>query len=285
MTDNEDAPAEGDSDAKGSDGAEEAASRVAPAPSTKAEPSRWRRLHRLSGTVVLGGFLVAHLASNASALGGEASHERVAGAIARFSLMPVVELVFIVVPLAFHAAYGLYLLRRGGSEEELGASELERFGGRRLWLLQRITASFLLVFVLFHVWELRVQRLLFGLSPDALYTTLTARLSWTWAGVPWIALGYLLGVLAAAAHLSNGVFAATAAWKIALDPSGRRRMRLATTGLGLVLFLVGGATVIGLATGTRLLPGADDDSAAPSAPCGSAVPAPTPPFQLRTPSP
>jgi succinate dehydrogenase / fumarate reductase cytochrome b subunit len=244
-------------------------------------PSRYRRLHTLSGAVVLGAFLVEHLLTNASALGGVARFDAVVGAIERFSLLPLFEVVFIVVPLAFHAGYGIHLLRRGRTSES--TADIERYGDRRLWMLQRVSAVILLVFVLFHIWELRLQRL-FGSPADALYTTLTARLSWTWAGVPWIALFYLLGVLAAATHFSNGLFAATAAFQIAADRTGRRRLRMMTTALGLILFLIGGATVIGLATGTRLLPGADDDSAAPSAPCGSAAPAPSPPFTLPTPS-
>ena len=247
-----------------------------------AAPSRYRRLHTLSGAVVLGAFLLEHLLTNASALGGGASYDAVVGAIERWSLLPVFEVVFIVIPLGFHAGYGIHLLRQGRTGDADAA--IARFGDRRLWVLQRISAVVLLVFVLVHLWELRLQRLFFGLSADALHTTLTGRLSWTWGGVPWIALFYLLGLLAAATHLSNGLFAATDALNIARGEPRRRRMRLVTTGLGLVLFLVGASTVIGLATGTRLLPGADDDSAAPSAPCGSAVPEPSAPFKLPTPS-
>ncbi len=241
-------------------------------------PSRWRRLHTISGAVVLGAFLVEHLFTNASALGGFARYDAVVGAIERFPLLPLFEVVFIVVPLAFHAGYGLHLLR--GAQASERDADIARFGDRRAWMLQRTSAVVLFLFILFHVWELRLQ----GLPADALYTTLTAHLSWTWVGVPWIALFYLLGVLAAAAHLSNGLFAAAVSFQLAADRIGRRRVRTATTALGLILFLVGGTTVIGLATGTRLLPGADDDSAAPSAPCGSAVPVPSPPFTLPTPS-
>lgn len=282
----EDAPSE-TPDASGTDEAETAApgggAEVSSSNDATPEPasgaSRWRRLHRLAGAVVLGAFLVEHLLTNASALGGGASYDAVVGSIERWSLLPLFEVVFILLPLGFHAGYGLHLLRRPAT-----LREIERFGGRRPWTVQRISAVALLVFVLVHLWELRLKRLFFGLPADGLYTTLTGRLSSTWAGVPWVALFYLLGLLAAVAHLSNGLYAATGAWKIASSEAGRRRMRVATTGVGLILFLIGGATVMGLATGTRLLPGADDDSAAPSAPCGSAVPAPSPPFVLPAPS-
>jgi|GEM_PF-463768 len=296
MAENDDAhpapesPGATSTDEAGDEGGAAAPDVVPPPDGAPGEPgtsSRYRRLHTLSGAVVLGAFLVEHLFTNASALGGFARFDGVVGALTRFSLMPLFEIVFIVIPLAFHAGYGVHLLLRERASKTApgpASRDIDRFGGRPAWVLQRVSAVVLLVFVLVHLWELRFQRLFFGLPADALYTTLTARLSWTWAGVPWIALFYLLGVLAAAAHFANGLFAATAARKIEADRTGRRRMRMLTTGLGLILFLVGSGTVIGLATGTRLLPGADDDSAAQSAPCGSAVPAPSPVFVLPTPS-
>jgi succinate dehydrogenase / fumarate reductase, cytochrome b subunit len=250
-------------------------------------PDRWKRLHTLSGSIALAAFLALHLFTNASALGGYALYDAVAGAIARFRLLPLFEVVFIVLPLGFHAGYGLHLLRRGFApeEESSSASDRERYGERRLWVLQRVSAAFVLVFVLGHLWELRLQRLVFGLPADALYTVLTAHLSSTWLGVPWIALGYLLGLLAVCFHLANGLFAATASWKVGVDAAGsstgRKRVRIVTVGLGLILFVVGTATVIGLATGTRLLPGADGDSG-PQAPCGPSGSPAKPPLKLPT---
>lgn len=253
--------------------------RVDIAPGRVRPADRWRRLHTLAGGMVLSAFLVEHLLTNASALGGADAYDVVVGSILRLRLLPLFEVLFILIPLGFHAGYGMYLLCR----KTAGDAEADRYGDRRLWIVQRIGAVFVFVFVLGHLWELRVQRLFFGASSSGLYTTLTAHLSWTWAGVPWMALAYLGGIFAAALHVSNGLYAATAAWKIALDPPGRRRVRTVSVGIGLILFVIGTATVIGLATGTRLLPGADDDSG-PQAPCGSAAVPARPPFQLPSPS-
>lgn len=268
-----------DGDAKAPAGAEDApASRSTSRDAPSAASARNRKLHALSGALALGVFLVEHIATNASALGGRGAYDAIVGAIERSRVLPFVEVVFILLPLGFHAGYGLQLLRAEAAPDAV----VERYGDRRLWRLQRLSAVFVLVFVLAHLWELRVQRLVFGLPADALYTTLTARLSSTWAGVPFIALFYVLGLFAVAVHLANGLFAATAAWNVAASPSGRRRARIATLALGGVLFAVGASTVIALATGTRLLPGADGDSAAVEVPCGSAAP---PPFRVSpTPS-
>lgn len=279
---NRDAGADGAPDANRDSGA--AASPDAPTPeppspeAPAAESARYRKLHTLSGALALGVFLVEHIATNASALGGRATYDAVVGTIVRSSVLPFVEVVFILLPLAFHAGYGLYLLRAKAAPEAVVA----RYGDRRLWRLQRLSALFVLVFVLVHLWELRAQRLFFGLPADALHTTLTARLSSTWAGVPFVALFYVLGVFAVAVHLSNGLFAATAAWNLGVSPSGRRTARIATLALGGALFAAGAGAVVALATGTRLLPGADGDSAAVAVPCGSSAP---PPFRVSpTPS-
>ncbi len=225
--------------------------------------SRVRRLHRASGAIALATFVVVHVLVQASALGGQSRYDAIAGPLARMAVAPIVEALFVLAPLAIHVGCGLYLFRRGSN-----ALDDERYPSRRLWVVQRASAAFALVFVVSHAWELRIQRLFLGLAPDGLYSTMAANLSSTAVGVPWRALFYVLGIAAIAIHLANGLHAGAAK----LEPPARRRVRIATVALGLGIFVVGSATVIGLATGTRLLPGADDDSGRQAPPpCGSAV--------------
>ncbi len=269
-------PTKGGAGANGSDGDESSEKALAPPAGNDGE--RHRRLHALSGALALGGFLIVHLLTNASALGGHALYDSVVGSLARSSVVPFIEVVFILLPLGFHAGYGLVLLAKKATNANASAEiERRRYGDRRFFVLQRVSAVLVLLFVLAHAWELRLQRLFFGLPADGLYTMLTAHLSSTWAGIPYVALLYILGILAATVHFANGLFAASAVWNLGPSPAGRRKIRLVTAALGLLLFLIGTATAIGLATGTRLLSGTDGDSAPPQAPCGSAVP---PPFQL-----
>lgn len=217
-----------------------------------------RRLHTVSGAIVLGAFLVEHLLTNASVLGGAAYYDQIVGGIERWKLLPLFEVLFIILPLGFHAIYGLMLLRRPPVD-----GEVERYGDRRYWTLQRVTAPIVLLFVVVHFWELRAQRLFFGMSADVLYTTLTAHLSSTWASVPWVALFYVVGIGATCFHLANGLFAASAVKGWATP-----RMRIFTNLIGGALFILGLLTVLGFATGTRLLNGPDPNTA----PCGADVP-------------
>lgn len=243
-----------------------------PAGASEAPPTRYRRWHTLSGAIALAVFLIEHLVTNASALGGQASYDAVLGAMERSALLPFIEIVFILLPLGFHAGYGVYLLRQKSTDDRV----IARYGDRRLWVVQRLSAVFVLAFVAGHFIELRLQRLAFGLSADGLHSTLAAHLSSTWAGVPWVALLYLVGLFATAVHLANGLFAATHAWGIGVDPAGRRRMRIALTALGALLFVIGTASVVALATGGRLFGGGPE-----LLPCGTDMPAPLPAPKAR----
>lgn len=234
--------------------------------------ARGDRLHQLSGLALVA-FVIVHIAVQGSALGGSVLYDRIVGGLARAPASGIAELVLVGIPLAIHAAYGLRRMRAG---LEHG---VERWGTPRLRRLQRFAALAVLVFLLVHLWELRFARLTAGLSERALYTMLSGKLSSTWAGLPWRALFYLVAVFATAFHAANGLQAARSP-----GPTAARRGRnwLPTALLGGTLALVGGATVIGLATGTRLLPGSDDDSGRSSqvAPCGSAVRPAQPPLQI-----
>jgi succinate dehydrogenase/fumarate reductase cytochrome b subunit (b558 family) len=221
------------------------------------ERAQGRRLHTFTGAIVLTAFLVEHLVTNASVLSGAASYDRVVGSIQRWRFVGVFEIVFILVPLAIHAGYGLQLLRRPPPDDEIA-----RYGDRRSWMAQRGSATVVFLFVLAHFLELRAQRLFFGMGPEATYTTLSAHLSWTWASVPWVSLGYIIGIAATCFHVANGLFAASA-----LKGWATSRMRVLTALVGGALFVLGFLTVLSFATGTRLFHPAEAD-----VPCGSAVP-------------
>lgn len=217
---------------------------------------RDRKLHSLTG-ILLGAFLVLHLATQATALGGAGAYDRIAGPLSRSSVIALFELL-VVLALALHVVSGIRRLAR----RRVPDSELARYGGRRLWAMQRISAVVVLAFVLVHVYELRVARLAFGLSADALHSTLEGRLSSTWGGVPWTALFYLAGLGATAFHVANGLFVALGDRLVT-----RARRRFVTVALGAILFGTGGATVVSLATGRAWGSSQEHEEL----PCGAAV--------------
>jgi succinate dehydrogenase / fumarate reductase cytochrome b subunit len=224
-----------------------------------------RTLHALGG-LVLGGFLAEHLLVNASALGGAKVFDAWVGSLARSRVATAIEVLVVFVPLAYHAVYGLAMIGRR-------APPLRRYPvmHERLVLLERVAAVVLFAFLAFHVWGLRLHRLVHATPPELLYTRLTAHLSSTWWGVPWIAIGYLLGLAAACFHFANGVAAYWVDTRGVTEPAARRRVALQWGALGLVMFLGGVVTVMSLATGAPLF--AEER---PSPSCGPAAPSPNP---------
>jgi succinate dehydrogenase / fumarate reductase cytochrome b subunit len=208
--------------------------------------SRSRRLLTLTGVVPLGVFVVEHLLANASAMGGGARFDVVLGAAARSPVALVIELVLVMLPLAVHGAIGLALTLRPDPAGHSYASE-------RLWRAQRATGIVILLLVIGHLLELRVRRWLYGLAIASMYTRLSADLSATWSGVPWVALLYIVGVGAASFHAANGVWAFLAS----RGPRPSRGVTRALAVVGGALFLVGTATVVSVSTGARLLSGAE----------------------------
>ena len=112
-----------------------------------------RRLHSLCGLVMLGGVLIEHLLTNASAMGGEAAFNQ---GLEMMELIPppiffAIEICFYAVPLLFHGIYGMYIANQAkNNPTEYGYSRNWKFA------LQRWTAWYLVVFLIWHVGYLRI---------------------------------------------------------------------------------------------------------------------------------
>ena len=169
-----------------------------------------RKLHSLSGLVPVGLFMLVHLWTNAKALRGQAAFDEAVGEINHLPYLPLLE-AGILLPLAFHAGYGIKLALE--ARPNVGA-----YPSARNWMytLQRVTGIVALFFLLFHLWELRVQKALGVMPIAAFYPTLCAHLSSTVAGIPLVALVYLVGLAASVFHFANGVWGFLCSWGITL---------------------------------------------------------------------
>ena len=111
-----------------------------------------RRLHSLVGLLALGGFLMEHILTNASALGGA---EALNSKLAMMELIPKpiflgLEVGAVAIPFLFHAIYGIYICMQAKNNPT-------NYGYLNNWnfAFQRWTAWFLLVFLVWHVGYLR----------------------------------------------------------------------------------------------------------------------------------
>ncbi len=168
-----------------------------------------RRLHSLLGVVPVGVFLLEHLITVSTVMGGAKSFD---DAVARLAAIPhelliFMEVCFIAIPLLFHGLYGAYIALQSRN------NAIGRYGYTRNWqfYLQRLTAWYTLLFLIGHVGYLRFAMKGSGVPID--FALVSAHLS-----NPIIFVLYAIGVVAAVFHFTNGLFTFTITWGIAKGP-------------------------------------------------------------------
>jgi len=207
---------------------------------------RWARLGAWAGALPLAGYLVLHLATQASTFAGARSYARITRAIDALPALIVLEIVVIYLPLLFHVGASVLGLREPEDDIEGGLSGP---WGRRL---QVTSGAVLLLFLIFHFWQFRWRLWAGDLARSDFYPELCASLSSTsFGGVPLVAMAYLVGIAAAAFHGAQGVHRVAVGWDMM---RGRQRLLARCCGaLGVGLFLLGALIVIDLATGSVLI--------------------------------
>lgn len=225
--------------------------------------NRVKRILTLTGVFPLGFFLVEHIGVNASSLGGASRFDAVVGSLIRSSWMPVVEIVVVLVPLLLHTIYGLHALatRKPVRDYPLLSD--------RMSLLQRASSVVLLLFVAGHLWELRIHRWRSALPVTAIHARLAEHMSSTFMSVPWIAVGYILGVTAAAFHFANGLWAYGCERRGLTTEAEKKRAAIVPFTIAAALFVIGTATVIALANGGVFL---SEPEPAKTSACGAPSP-------------
>jgi succinate dehydrogenase / fumarate reductase cytochrome b subunit len=222
------------------------------------------KLLSLTGVVPLGAFLLLHLVVTSAIAGSREAYDRQASAL--HGGLGVLEVVLVLAPLLLHAGYGVLRTVRGGARTRAYASDLGP-------LVQRASGLVVLVFVVAHVVEFRAEMWTRGAPASAFSSKLIDDLSSTSGGVPWIALGYLVGLAAALVHLVNGLSSACVVWGLTTTASSRARVQAALRVLGGASFALSAAVVVQLATGARVFPAQPPASPLP---CGSAAVSPPP---------
>ncbi len=229
---------------------------------TAVEPSRARNLHALSGVLPVGVFLVVHLLTNARALAGQASFD---SAMSAWAGVPrVLELVLVMVPLTFHAGYGVVLMLRPHALADSPYPASWR-------VLVRGAAWVAFAFIAYHAYALGVPRWTNAVGSASVHTYLTAHLSnasgsATGVLIPWTALFYLVGLAATTLHFAAGTWGYCVRTNRASTKEGKRKLALVTGLAGALLFGVSSATVISLATGSPLYASVEETAPCPAPP-------------------
>ncbi|MFS0672984.1 succinate dehydrogenase cytochrome b558 subunit [Ornithinibacillus sp. 179-J 7C1 HS] len=196
----------------------------------------YRRLHSLLGVVPIGLFMVQHLVINHFAVYGEESFNKAASFMHNLPFVLALEIFIIYLPILFHAILGVYIVF-------VAKNNVRRYGFVRNWLfyLQRISGIITLVFIAWHVFETRVQVAL-GAPLD--YSLMEGILT-----NPVMFWFYVIGVLSAVFHFSNGLWGFFVSWGIAQSPRSQKIVTYATLIVFLVVSYIGIRTLITFAYG------------------------------------
>lgn len=185
----------------------------------------WRRLHSLTG-IVFGGYIMIHLFVNATLIQGAHPdiYQMQVDKIHAIPFLPVVEWVFIYLPILYHTVYGLWITLTG--QPNVGNYP---FGKNYFYLFQRVTAVILMLFIGFHVLGMK------GLLGDVLTfvpyeaTASTARHINSSFLVAYLV--YPIGILAACFHLANGFWTAAITWGLTISAGAQRRWGVVCVGI------------------------------------------------------
>ncbi|WP_010630382.1 succinate dehydrogenase cytochrome b558 subunit [Sporolactobacillus vineae] len=167
------------------------------------------RLHSLLGVIPIGLFLIVHLTVNYQATKGADAFNHAASAMESLPYLLFLELIMIYLPILFHAVFGVYIAFTA-------KNNVGNFSFFRNWMFvfQRFSGLFLVIFLAWHLWQTRIAM--------ALGTPLNYELMVHALSNPGIVIFYLVGILCAVYHFSNGLWAFCVHWGILVSPKSQR---------------------------------------------------------------
>lgn len=185
-----------------------------------------RRLHSLLGIIPVGLFLIQHLVINHFATRGPEAFNAASDFMGNLPFVLFLEWFVIYIPLMFHAFYGVYIAFTA-------KNNVKRYGTFRNWMfmLQRITGVFLVIFIAWHIWQTRIQKALGATVDYDMMAEIFAS--------PFMIVFYVAGVIAATFHLSNGIWSFLVTWGLAQSPRSQTIVTYVTIGIFLVLSVIG----------------------------------------------
>lgn len=212
-----------------------------------------RRIHSLTGLIPVGAYMVVHLAANASIWNGAGTYQQAVNQIHSLgAVLPLVEWVFIFLPILFHAIYGIAIIRSG-----LPNNGSYPTSSNIRYTLQRATGLIAFLFIMWHVfhmhgwihndtWREFIQPLGAQFAPFNAATTATAAMQQSIL----VRAGYFVGIVACVFHLANGIWTMGITWGFWTTPEAQRRANYIAGGVGATIMLIGLAAWAGFALKT-----------------------------------
>ena len=114
-----------------------------------------RRLHSLLGVIPIGAFLIVHLMVNHQATQGAEAFNRASGFMESLPFLIVMEFILIYIPLLYHGLFGLHIAFTA-KERTSGITHYLETG----CFLPTCKWYFSICFIAMHLWQTRLQKLL-----------------------------------------------------------------------------------------------------------------------------
>lgn len=174
-----------------------------------------------------------HLSLNFTATGGEDTYNNSVGMmdLVPHWLLLIVEWIVIYIPILFHGLYGLYIAFTA-------TPNVKRFGTFRNWMfvLQRFTGVFLVIFIAWHIFQTRIQK---ALGAEVEFDMMAEIVS-----NPAMLAFYIVGILSATFHLANGLWSFLVSWGITQSASAQKVATYVTMIFFVLLSIVGIAAIL-----------------------------------------
>ena len=193
----------------------------------------WRKLHSLLGIIPIGAFLVEHLLSNFEALKGPIAYGDQVKFLNSLPLVRVLEWTFIFLPILYHAVYGVYIWLRGKSN-----IVYYPWAGNWMYIAQRYTGLIAFAYIVQHVLRQRFLGVSLPEHPYYAFAKVQHELS-----NPFMVAVYGIAMIAVCWHFAYGVWLFAAKWGITPGVTARRRFGYVCVALGLVLAVMGIASI------------------------------------------
>lgn len=195
----------------------------------------YRKLHSLSGIIPIGVFMTVHLFVNYTATWGIDSYNKAAGFMVNLPFKYFLELFVIFLPLLFHALYGVVIAR----QTKNNVNEYRYFRNWKFYL-QRITGLIAFIFIIWHVWETKVQVEFSGAEADyqLMANIVDNGLSLTL---------YIIGIVSCIYHFVNGIWTFLITWGITVSSHSQKITQYISFGLFIALTFIGIRAILAFA--------------------------------------
>lgn len=200
------------------------------------------KLHSLTGLFPIGFFLVFHLGINSLRTVGVRQFQFSIDIINNAPFLLWIEIIFIYIPLLIHSIMGFIITFTG-------RANAFRYRHPRNWMytLQRISGVVVFFFLVYHIGTTVAPKLYYGkeLFEAAPFLINIMNLEFeTWLG----RVIYLVGVLAATFHFTNGLWGFCVSWGILIGPRSQLNAGIVFLLFGIVLTILGFSTVFEFST-------------------------------------